>query len=440
VWYLVGYGVAYGGNNWFIGGIDFHGHFALSGVSDTGATHAHGYDWVSFLFQYCFCAACATIVSGAVAERCDLVAYLAYCIVIIGFIYPVVVHWVWDSAGFLCAWNPKALMGGMVDFAGSGVVHMTGGWAAMVGAKAVGPRLGRFERGLPAQEISGHSAALQVLGTFFLWFGWYGFNPGSALMIHGYAKDAARAAVTTTLSAAGAAVTGLYIKRLLPPKLGGTPGVWDLSHTCNSLLGGLVGVTAGTSVVSPLGAIIIGFLSAWVYHGASCLMRKVKIDDPLDAFAVHGACGAWGCVAVGFFTVKEYSYAGSGDFGIFYGGKGTLLAIQIIGVLLEIAWVVTTTGLLFPWLNGLRILRLKPEVEIAGADISKHGGSAYPVDTDDPDNSAHGGVKFGGLNPESSYRKNSAQVLPYSKADDGPILPSPYPPNDPRSKLPPAWS
>ena len=153
----------------------------------------------------------------------------------------------------------------MIDFAGSGVVHMTGGWAAMVAAKVVGPRLGRFEKGVPDSAFAGHSAALQVLGTFLLWFGWYGFNPGSTLIIHHASRDAARCAVTTTLSAAAGAVTGLYIKRLLPYKLGGSPGVWDLGHTCNSLLGGLVGITAGTSVTTAYGAIIIGFILSLIH-------------------------------------------------------------------------------------------------------------------------------------------------------------------------------
>jgi len=262
------------------------------------------------------------------------------------------------------------------------VVHMTGGWAALVAAKVVGPRLGRFEAGIPDSTFSGHSAALQVLGTFLLWFGWYGFNPGSTLMIHGAARDAARCAVTTTLSACAGAVIGLFVKRLFPAKLGGTPGVWDLGHTCNSLLGGLVGITAGTSVTTPAGAVIIGSLSALVYHGASCLMRKLKIDDPLDAYAVHGACGAWGCIAVGFFAVPAYSYAGDGVTvgGVFYGGSGRLLGIQVVGVLIEIAWVCTTTTVLFLALKMAGILRTSADVERAGMDVSKHGGHAYPTD------------------------------------------------------------
>ena len=386
VWWVFGYGIAYGGDSSFIG---TGSNYLLIGADDTGTENTKGYAWAGFFFQYCFCAACATIVSGAVAERAQLGAYLIYCTAIIGFIYPVVVHWVWDSAGFLCGWNANAMMGGMIDFAGSGVVHMTGGVAAMVGAKVLGPRLGRFEEGIPDSNFSGHSSALQVLGTFLLWFGWYGFNPGSTLFIHGYARDSARAAVTTTLSAASGAVTGLYIKRLLPSKLGGTPGVWDLGHTCNSLLGGLVGITAGTSVTSPWAAVLIGFISAWVYHGASCLMRKLKIDDPLDAFAVHGACGAWGVIAVGFFAHGSYAYcgapnngAGGCDAGLFYGGKGVLFGVQFVGVLIEFAWVSVLCTVLFMGLKLAGIFRTSADVERAGMDVSKHGGHAYPADAD----------------------------------------------------------
>ena len=267
----------------------------------------------------------------------------------------------------------------------------------------------------------------QVLGTFLLWFGWYGFNPGSTLGIHGYARDAARCAVTTTLSACSGAVTGLYIKRMLPPKYGGTPGVWDLGHTCNSLLGGLVGITAGTSVTTPWAAVVIGFLSAWVYHGASCLMCKLKIDDPLDAFAVHGACGAWGCIAVGFFAHSAYAYSGKPetvDAGLFYGGRGNLIAIQCLGVLIEFAWVGFMAGLLFPWLNGIRVLRVSPFVEHVGADVSKHGGHAYP-DENDP-----------GLQPGAcAVPATLSTMQAWGPADPrrGPVYPPIYPANDPRA-------
>jgi Amt family ammonium transporter len=389
VFYFIGYGFAYEsraeGGNAFIGlGADY---FGLSGLRDQN--HALGYDWISWYFQFAFAAAAATIVSGAVAERCTLTAYLIYTCFITGFIYPVVVHWVWDGHGWLSAFNTNSILAGCIDFAGSGVVHMTGGWAAMVGAKILGPRLGRFEN--PA-AFEGHSTPLVIIGTFLLWFGWYGFNPGSTLAIHGYARDAARACVTTTLSAAAGGVSGLFIKKLFPAKLGGTK-IWDVGHTCNSLLGGLVGITAGCSVVSSQHAVLIGVISALVYHLASCTMRKLKIDDPLDAFAVHGACGVWGVWAVGLFAMQQYSYAPpeghaarldadgndlGADAGLFMPGtRGLLFVTQLITPLIEICWVVTMSGIMFGVLKVTGIFRVTADEETAGMDVSKHGGDAY---------------------------------------------------------------
>jgi len=383
-WFLFGYGFAYDVDagkdghepNPFIGSGPTN--FALSGVSDAADTTygaAHGMDWAGFQFQFAFAAAAATIVSGAVAERCKLSAYLIYSVVITGFIYPVVVHWVWDGAGFLSAGNPDAWLTGCIDFAGSGVVHMTGGWAALVAAAILGPRTNRWSS---PDLFEGHSTPLQVIGTFLLWFGWYGFNPGSTLMLHGAATTAARATVTTTLAAATGGVTGLFLKYYLPKKLGGTK-VYDIGHTCNSLLGGLVGITAGCATVNPWAAIIIGFIAAFVYHAASCMMRKLKIDDPLDAFAVHGACGVWGLISVGIFTAREYTYsAKEADSGIFMSGsRGELFGCQIVTVLMIIIWVTGTSGILFTILNKVGIYRVAASDEESGLDVSKHGGSAY---------------------------------------------------------------
>jgi len=185
---------------------------------------------------------------------------------------------------------------------------------------------------------------------------------------------------------------GLFIKKYLPSSMGGSH-IWDIGHTCNSLLGGLVGITAGCSVVTPNHAILIGTISAWVYHGASCLMRKVKVDDPLDAFAVHGACGFWGVVAVGLFAHQSYSYAppeghpmrldANGvdlgpDAGLFMPGtRGSLFAMQLVTPLIEICWVVSTSSLLFFLLKVCKIFRVSAEEETAGMDVSKHGGEAY---------------------------------------------------------------
>ena len=462
VWYLVGFGIA-GGGNAFIGTVA--GNYALSGIDDTSSSYsAAGYDWcvspvvapnheapsrergatrttlssvplcarrISFFFSYTFAAAASTIVSGAVAERCQLGAYIVYTIFITGFVYPVVVHWVWNTDGFMSAFNPNHIIGGVIDFAGSGVVHMTGGVAGLVGAKILGPRLGRFTD-MDQSEFEGHSTPLQIIGTFLLWFGWYGFNGGSTLYLHGYGRDMARVAVTTTISAATAGCTGLMIKKFLPAKMGGS-GLFEVGHVCNSVLGGLVGITAGCASVSAPGSLAIGFLAAFVYHGASCLMRKMKIDDPLDAFAVHGACGFWGCIAVGLFCTKGYSYApnsgsdmftslGGTDSGAFAGGsKGAILGAELVGLIIEILWVGTLSIFIFGLLKLTGMLRTRrahkrlratasplpsshapafsvcnlplasaerppcfvssagvsEDVEKAGLDDSKHGGSAY---------------------------------------------------------------
>jgi Amt family ammonium transporter len=384
VWYLFGFGIA-GAGNAFIGSDS--ANFALSGLDDTNsATYtSNGYDWISFFFSFTFAAAASTIVSGAVAERCQLSAYLIYTIFITGFIYPVVVHWVWTGDGFLSAFNTEHIVGGVIDFAGSGVVHMTGGVAGLVGAKFLGPRLGRFEN---PDEFDGHSTPLQVIGTFLLWFGWYGFNGGSTLYINGYGRDMARVAVTTTLSAAMSGATGLLIKKFFPLKMGGD-NTYSVGHTCNSILAGLVGITAGCCSVSAGASIAIGFLSAFVYHGASCLMRKLKIDDPLDAFAVHGATGFWGCVAVGLMASPNYSYVpntgnsmytaiGGYDSGAFAGGsKGAVLGGELVGLIIEIVWVGGMSCLLFGGLKVTGMLRVSKEIEEAGLDSSKHGGRAY---------------------------------------------------------------
>ena len=198
--------------------------------------------------------------------------------------------------------------------------------------------MGRFDGGGRTGKpvpIKGHSSVLQVLGTFILWLGWYGFNPGSTLGITpvGYATAAARSVVTTTLSAATGGLTVVTLDKLLGSK------TWDVSAVCNGILGGLVSITAGCSTVYPWAAVLIGFLGGFVYFGSSALVLKVlKVDDPLDAFAVHGACGAFGCIMIGFFATKEYAWT---DYGVFYGGNGTLLGVQIAGVVIEILWVTT---------------------------------------------------------------------------------------------------
>jgi len=368
----IGYALAYGeadGGNPFIGNT----HFFMTNWS--------GQSYQGWLFQFAFAATAATIVSGAVAERTKMAAYLGYSFVLTAFVYPVVVHWVWATAGWLSAFNAAPLLGtGMIDFAGCGVVHMTGGISALLGAYVVGPRIGRYDADGRLVEIPGHSSTLQALGTFILWVGWYGFNPGSTLAITGLGDVAGRAAVTTTLSAAGGAVSCLAIYKA-------SSHAFDLGQTLNGALAGLVSITAGCSVVEPYAAVIIGLIGALVYTGWSeFVKRKLKIDDVVDASAVHFACGAWGLLAAALFATKEnYASAYGIDEPEFYGafyaptGKGHQMFVNaIIGIVVITAWV---TALMLPFfyaMNMAGLLRSPPEEEEAGMDVSKHGGSAYP--------------------------------------------------------------
>ena len=350
-----------------------------------GEEHPTGYAYGFWFFQYVFAAAAATIVSGAMAERTALGGYIIYTTIITGFIYPVVVHWSWSGDGWASAfsgdyWAAKgqtAFKGGVIDFAGSGVVHMTGGIAALIGAAIVKPRTGRFDEQKKPLPMPGHSTTLQVMGTFILWLGWYGFNPGSTLGISpgGYAQAAARVVVTTTLSAAMGGLTVILLEKLIGDK------TWSVGAACNGILAGLVGITAGCSVVFPGFAMLIGFLSGFVYFGASKFVLYIlKVDDPLDAFAVHGACGFWGVIAASLFAASEYDYRGPGagaTGGLLSSGKGGAFTAAICVLLAEIAWVGTLSAIMFFILKVVGLLRISAEMEAAGMDVSKHGGSAY---------------------------------------------------------------
>ena len=376
------FGVAYGKDkkgkaSGFIGA----GSFALARGENASGFHSE-HSWNTFLFQWAFSAAAATIVSGSVAERTAFQAYLGYSFFLTAFVYPVVVHWVWDTSGWLSAFKTTGdgamYSTGMIDFAGSGVVHMTGGFAGLMGAIIVGPRIGRFaEDGRPV-AMPGHNASLVVLGTFILWVGWYGFNPGSMLAIVGEASKevVARAAVTTTLSAAAGGITALTLNYSLYK-------VWDLIAVCNGVLAGLVSITAGCSVVEPFAALLAGAIGAVVEFAAVKLLLKLRIDDPLEAFPVHGACGMWGCLVVGLFAQKSYvaqAFNDKADHGVFYGGSGSLLACEIIGIICIALWTCGMLGPFFMIMKKMNMLRTSPEEEQAGLDESKHGGSAYNME------------------------------------------------------------
>ncbi|CAG9460414.1 unnamed protein product [Pedinophyceae sp. YPF-701] len=373
-WWLFGFGLAYGkcsSPNGFIG----CGNLAMYHVGED-----HGFQ--TWFFQWAFAAAAATITSGSVAERTSLIAYFLYSIFLTAFVYPVVVHWVWDGAGWISAFKSTGsgpiADSGMIDFAGSGVVHMTGGFAGLIGAIAVGPRTGRFDADGKPVALPGHSATLVTLGTFILWFGWYGFNPGSTLAISsaGTLKVTAHVAVTTTLGAGSAGVTSLFLTYA-------QTGVWDLLAVCNGLLAGLVSITGPCPVVTAWAAVLIGAIGAFVFNYSCKLLEKLKIDDPLSAAPMHGFCGAWGVFIIGLLAKEDMvadAYGFSDIKGAFYGGNGKLLGLQILGIIVIAAWVCFWMSVLFFSLKFAGLLRVSPEEEMAGLDVSKHGGSAYNND------------------------------------------------------------
>ncbi len=312
-----------------------------------------------WLFQCVFAATAATIVSGAMAERTKFVGYLAYSIVISGLIYPIVGHWIWGG-GWLTAPEGSFLAVAMDDFAGSTVVHSVGGWAALAGAIVLGPRTGKYGPDGKSRAIRGHNIPLAALGVFILWFGWFGFNPGSTTA--GTDPAIALIATNTSLAASTGAIGAMIVAWIQFKKP-------DASMTLNGALAGLVGITAGCASVDNVGAVIIGFTSGiLVVFAVEFIDKVLKIDDPVGAISVHGVCGAWGTIMVGFFSVSE---------GIFYVGKFDQLFTQVVGVVAVFAWTFLLALALFTIISKTIGLRVSKEEEIKGLDIEEHGNEAY---------------------------------------------------------------
>jgi Amt family ammonium transporter len=367
--FAIGYGLAYG----------LDGDGAANSLFGFGNFFLADFDNYAFwIFQFAFAATAATIVSGSMAERTKFSAYLVYTTFITALIYPIVVHWAWDGNGWLAnsflSDNPIGTNGYM-DFAGSGVVHMVGGTAGLIGAIIVGPRLGRFGPGGKINAIPGHSMALGTIGMFVLWVGWYGFNPGSTLALSGgFAALAAKVAVTTTLAACAGAVTATIISKV-------RTGVYDYSLTINGILGGLVGITAGCAVVDPWAAIVIGAVAACVVMLGVEALDRLRIDDPVGAAPVHLGAGLWGVLAVGLFATNEGITAGftgpTEQYGLLVGGGVEQLGIQALGAAAIFGWTAVTSGVLFMAIKLTIGLRVPEEEEMAGLDIGEHGASAY---------------------------------------------------------------
>ena len=348
--WVIGYGIMYGTGSGFFGELEFFSK--VNHALELGIPNA-----AFFIFQLVFAATAATIVSGAMAERTKFKAYLMYSIAITAFIYPVSGHWVWGG-GWLSAMETP-----FHDFAGSTVVHSMGGWLAFIGAAFLGPRIGKYKKG-KVNAIPGHSLTLAALGVFILWLGWFGFNPGSTLSFSD-PELVARIFVTTN----GAAAAGGIATLLLTWKRYGKP---TFSMTLNGVLAGLVAITAGCDVVTPAGAILIGFMAGIVVvFAVEFLDKKLKVDDPVGAISVHGVCGAFGTLMVGLFSA-------SGDLpGLLYGGDASVLISQLIGVLAIAAWAGFAGTILFATLKYTIGIRVSAKEEEIGLDYFEHVEKAY---------------------------------------------------------------
>lgn len=360
LYWLVGFGIMFGGSGLFFGAIDFFGLGDYSAVLPAGVGKS-----AYFIFQTVFCATAATIVSGAMAERTKFSAYCIYSAAISLFVYPLSGHWIWGG-GWLT--QLPELTGGALpafhDFAGSTAVHMVGGVAALVGAKILGPRIGKYGKDGKSHAIPGHSITLGALGVFILWFCWFGFNGASTVsMTDGNQNRAGEVFFNTNLAAAVATVSVMFITWVRYKKP-------DVSMTLNGSLAGLVAITAGCDRVDPFGAAVIGIFAGFaVVFGVEFIDKKLKIDDPVGAVGVHGICGASGTILLGFFDK---------DIGLFYGGGAAFLLSQLIGVVCVIAWVGLTMTLIFTVIRKTVGLRVTREEEISGLDLPEHGlASAY---------------------------------------------------------------
>lgn len=364
--WAIGWGIAYGTSaGGFIGTDAF---FLGYDPEEAGAAPV----LASWLFQVVFAGTAATIVSGAMAERTKFASYLIYSAIISVIIYPVVVHWVWSGSGWLNTYSGSTDGNwGFTDFAGSTVVHSVGGWAALMGAVILGPRIGRFAADGKAQPIPGHNLALGALGVFILWLGWYGFNPGSQLALSSQADANAVAlvAVNTTLAAAAGALGAMFTTWF-------KSGKPDLGMTLNGVIGGLVAITAPCAYVTPLASVIIGFVAGPLIVFSAGWLEALKIDDPVGAVPAHLVNGVWGTLAVGLFATIE---GNTGTLGLFAsGGDMTLLIAQIVGVVAVGVWTVVTSGALFYIIKATIGLRVSAEEEQVGLDIGEHGSVAYP--------------------------------------------------------------
>jgi len=364
---IIGWGLMFGNGNGFIGlkGLLFAGgadNSPATGEAYRGVYSAISWTgvplWAKFFFQLVFCGTAATIVSGAVAERIKYISFIIFSFVMAMLIYPIIGHWVWGGG-----WLAKM---GAFDFAGSTVVHSVGGWAALAGVAMLGPRIGKYGNGM-IKAIPGHNLSLATIGTFVLWFGWFGFNPGSTMSADPYAIS--HVAVTTNTAAAMAIMSATITSWLLL----GKP---DLGMTLNGCLAGLVAITAPCAFVSVGNSLIIGLIAGVLVVLAVLMFDRLHLDDPVGALSVHLVNGIFGTLCVGLFAQDKITGTATGN-GLFYGGGLTLLKAQLAAVVSVGVFVLAISTATWAVLKAVIGIRVSREEEIRGLDIGEHGNEAY---------------------------------------------------------------
>ena len=342
MFYIVGYSLMFGDGNGFLG----WGGFGIDWAAGTQSVSHHAF----WFFQAAFCGAAATIVAGGMAGRMKFGAYLMYTVIISALVYPIVGHWIWGG-GWLAEMD-------FSDFAGSTVVHATGGVAALIGTILLGARHGKYNG--KAKAIPGHNIPLASLGVFILWFGWFGFNAGSTIAV-GNGDLIAKIAMNTNLAACCGALAAMLTIWII----GGKP---DLSMTMNGALAGLVAITAGCDCMSSAGAMLTGSIGGIAVVLAALGLEKLRTDAPVGAFPVHGINGIWGTLAIGLFSETD---------GLFYGHGASKLGIQALGTFTVVAFVLVTMGHVFFAIKKTYGLRVSREEELRGLDIGEHGMESY---------------------------------------------------------------
>ena len=367
--FIIGWSIAYGtsDSNWWGGLNDFF--FKDSGDPNALFDMSAGLSpATNFFFQVVFAATAVTIASGAMAERTKFSGYLIFSALMTAIIYPVVVHWTWGG-GLIAQIN----IGGRVysDFAGSTIVHLTGGVAALVGAAILGPRIGKYGPNGEARAIPGHNIGFAVIGVFILWFGWFGFNAGSELAADGLLSFLA---MNTLLAAAAGVISATLVVFL-------KTGIADVAMGGNGALAGLVSITAPVGAVEPWAALVIGFIGGVLVVFAVFFFDKIRIDDPVGAIAVHGVCGIWGTLSIGLFGRYNDAFLGEENVGLLYGGGIEQLAVQALMVLIVITWVGITSFIVFKAIDMTIGLRVDAEEEATGLDVAEHGSAGYGLET-----------------------------------------------------------